>query len=225
MTLGGSISGPLNPPIALRRLPRQAIKDLISDLSVSDFAPNGWPVIWQLEPLPFLGLVNDTLGAYIELGVRGYRAVGIDDYRQVTVGSPPVYTSVFYGLRAFTLTLDCRSFAADVPAWDILEGIRLQMGNPRSVRSNQTFLSTGLAFLRTHPTVSLNYAEKGDVDNRMIWRSVMDVDLSWLSAAQVVDDSGTTIGTVGTVPANSPDGTNNVGEVVKNPDGSPWPTP
>jgi hypothetical protein len=209
-----------NPPIVMSRLPRGAIAELISALTVCDFAPTGWEVVWQTEPLPFEGLRNDTPGAYIELGVNSFRSIGVDDYRQQeSDANPDVLESVFYGLRAFTLVLDCHSFAPSVPAWDILEGIRLQLCNPRSVTCRATWNAAGLAFLRAHPTVNLNYTGKGDVDNREISRSTMDVELSWLSAAQVVDDPGTTIGTMGDVPDDSPDGTANIPGTFSNTNG------
>jgi hypothetical protein len=199
------VNPPPVPPIKLSRLPRAELAALIQALTVTDYAPEGWPVIWQVDPLPFVGLVNDTLGAYIELGISAFRGIGVDDYRQVLLEDEVTNASVFYGLRAFTLTLDCRSFAPDIPAWDILEGVRLQLGSPKSATVQQVFPKSGLAFVRTHPTVNLNYVDKGDADNRMIWRALMDVELTWLSKAQTTDDPGRTIATVGA--PDSPEGT------------------
>jgi hypothetical protein len=209
------------PLIRMSRIPREAIRNLITTLSICDYAPEGWSVIYQVEPQPFEGLRNDTLGAWIELSIGAFRSVGEDDYRQTFDATTGAYLSVFYGLRVFTLTIDARSFAPEIPAWDVLESIRLQLNNRRSLTVNSLLQPANLAWVRTHPTVSLNYAEKGDIDNRMIWRSTMDVELSWMSAAQVVDDSGAIIETVGQSQINAPPGSNDVGATILEPDGTP----
>ena len=129
--------------------------------------------------------------------------------------------SVYYGLRAFTLTIDARSFDYDVPAWDVLESIRLRMNNRRSATANVYLRENNLAWVRTHPTVSLNYAEKGDVDNRMIWRQTMDIEFTWLSAAQVVDDPGNYLETVGASELGQPAGSNDIPGTIYDPAGNP----
>jgi hypothetical protein len=212
-------------PIVSPRLPKDAIQKLIFQCTVTDWAPQGWRVLWAVDPLPMEGLRNNAMGAYIELSINSYRSNGVDDYRQAFNATTGLLQSVYYGLRQFTLTVDCRSFAPHIPAWDILESIRIRMNNPRSVTANAVFQATGLSWIRTHPTISLNYAEKGDVDNRMIWRQTMDIEFSWLSYAQVQDDLGYTIETVGSVPSDSPPGTNDVTGTLFNPDGNPWPEP
>ena len=207
----------------MSRIPRDAIRELIAKLTVTDWSPDGWSVAWQVEHLSFEGLRNDSVGAWIELGINSYRSAGVDDYRQQFNPSTQSNQSVLYGLRRFTLTLDARSYSIEVPAWDVLEAIRLRLNNPGSVTVKQALAQHGLSWIRTHPTVSLNYSEKGDVDNRMIWRSTMDVEFSWLSYAQVTDDPGSVIETVGDVENDSPDGTNLVTGTLLNPDGTPVP--
>jgi hypothetical protein len=212
------------PPILASRLPKNEIRNLIAALTVTDYAPQGWPVVWTVDPIPILGLVNDTLGAYLELSINAYRSVGVDDYRQKFNTETNALDSVYYGLRLFTLSMDCRSFAPDIPAWDILESIRLRMNNPRSVTANQVFKATGLSWIRSHPMVALNtYDKETDTDNRMIWRAVLDVEFSWASRAQVTDDAGSWIQTVGDVPFDSPTGTSSIPGTLYNADGTPYP--
>jgi hypothetical protein len=197
----------------MSRIPRDAIAALIRALTVTDWSPTGWEVVWQTEALPFEGLRNGTLGAYIELGIKSYRSVGVDDYRQVYDPASGALKSIYYGLRMFTLTIDARSFAEEIPAWDVIESIRLRLNNPNSVTARAFFARTGLAWVRSHPAQSLNYVDEGVVDNRMIWRMVLDVEFSWLSAAQVTDDAGNWISTV------------DVTGTLYDPDGNPWPSP
>jgi hypothetical protein len=209
----------------MSRIPRGAIAGLIRALTVTDWSPTGWEVVWQSEPLPFEGLRNGTLGAYIELGIKSYRSVGVDDYRQAYNPATGALVSVYYGLRLFTLTIDARSFAEEIPAWDVIESIRLQLNNPRSVTARIFLAKTGLSWIRSHPAQSLNYVDESVVDNRMIWRMVLDVEFSWLSAAQVTDDAGGWIATVGADEAGKPQGSNDVTGTLYGPDGNPWPSP
>lgn len=209
------------PPIRQTQLPREALKELVSSLTVTDWTPTGWSVVWDIESLPFEGLRNGTLGAYVELSISAYRSIGEDDYRQVFDPTTNALLSVYYGLRAFTLTIDARSFDYDVPAWDVLESIRLRMNNRRSATANVYLRENNLAWVRTHPTVSLNYAEKGDVDNRMIWRQTMDIEFTWLSAAQVVDDPGNYLETVGASELGQPAGSNDIPGTIYDPAGNP----
>lgn len=205
------------------RLPKDALLSLISDLTVTDWSPNGWPVVWEVDPIPLLGIQNDTLGAFIELSVNSYKSVGVDELKSEFSVELDALQSVYYGLRQFTLTLDCRSFAAHIMAIDILESVRLRINNPGTVLTNQYFTNNGLSWIRSHPTVKL----PGDyqvADSRMTWRASIDIEFSWLSAAQVPVNGGI-IETVGPVPNNSPIGTNDVTGVISNPDGNPWPTP
>jgi len=209
----------------MSRIPRDAIASLIRALTVTDWSPTGWEVVWQTEPLPFEGLRNGTLGAYIELGIKSYRSVGVDDYRQVYDPVSGALKSVYYGLRMFTLTVDARSFAEEIPAWDVIESIRLRLNNPGSVTARAFFARTGLAWVRSHPAQSLNYVDESVVDNRMIWRMVLDVEFSWLSAAQVTDDAGGWIATVGADEATKAPGSNDAPGTLYDPDGNPWPSP
>ncbi len=204
------VTPPPIPPVRMRRLPREPLKDFIGDLTITDSAPTGWPVVWEVDPLPFLGLVNDTLGAYIELSIPTDRSIGIDDYRQAFDEETETYTSVYYGLRAFTLTLDCRSYAPHIPAIDILESVRLRLINPRSVTAKNFFAAQGLSLIRVHPGINLSVGGKGDADNRMIWRRAMDVEFNWLSTAVATDDPGYIFRTAGDVPPDSPLGTNRI---------------
>ena len=212
------------PPIAMPRLPLESIRLLLAALTVTTWSPDGWPVIYQNDPLPFIGPMNGGNGAYLELNVSGFRSVGVDDYRQDTDTTTGNLVSAYYGVREFTLSIDCRSFAQDVPAWDILEALRLQMNNPRSVTVRAALIAMGISLIRCHSIVTLS-PEKQDVDTRQIWRAVLDLEFNWLAKAQSVDDSGATIDTIGVVADDAPVGTNVVVGVVSNPDGNPWPTP
>ena len=206
------------------RLPLDAILNLVAALTVTSWSPDGWQVFWKNDPLPFVGMQNDTLGAYLEMNITNFLSKGVDDYRQEYVEASDSLESVFYGLRIFTLSIDCRSFAPNVPAWDILETIRLQVNNPRSVTTNKTLAPNGLSWIRTHPIQTLP-AEAQDVDNRTVWRAVLDIEMSWLAAAQVVDDPGAYVTTIGESEIDAPAGSNDVPGVISNPDGNPWPTP
>lgn len=205
------------PPIRGPQLPRDAIKNLITTLTVTSWAPTGWSVIWSTEQEPFEGIRNDTLGAWIELGISAYRSLGQDDYRQQFNATTNAFESAYYGLRMFTLTIDVRSFDSDVPAWDVIESIRLRLNNARSVTARALLQAVNLAVVRIHPSQSLNYVERGDIDNRMIWRQVMDIEFTWLSAAQVTDDPGAWIQTV--------DGGGTIPGTIYDPSGNPWPSP
>ena len=132
---------------------------------------------------------------------------------------------MFYGLRQFTLTCDIRSLAPDIPAWDIAEVIRLRMNNPASIQVNQYLRPNNLSWIRTHPVVSLNFVPKNKVDRRQQWRATMDIEFGWLSAAQDVSNPGGIIETVGSVPVDSPPGTNAPAGTIYNPDGNVWPDP
>lgn len=211
------LAPPPVPPVDIPGFPHKPLADLIRRLTTTVWAPDGWQVVWNTEPLPFTGLVNGTLGAYIELGIRSSRPVGVDDYRDEYDEETQTNSYVYYGLRRFTLVLDCRSFAPKVPAWNILETLRLRLNNPRALTSRLALQAMGLTIIRFQPSVSLNYVDKGDVDTRMVTREVVDVELGWLSAAQVTDDAGTTIGTVGSVPDDSPDGTNSIPGTIEPP--------
>lgn len=214
------------------RFPKKPLTELIQILTVCDWAPDGWDVRWVVDPLPMEGLRNDTLGAWIELSMTPTRSRGVDDYRQQWNPDVPVggaLQSVFYGLRQFTLTCDARSLAPDIPAWDILECVRLRMNNPASLQVNGILRPNNLSWIRTHPMVGLNFVPKNKVDRRQQWRATMDIEFGWLSAAQDPTNPGGVIDTVGPVPTDSPAGTVNVGldagSVISNPDGNPWPTP
>lgn len=204
-----------------------ALKDLVSQLTVTDWAPDGWSVIWLHEPLPFEGLRNGTLGAYLELNISGFRSVGVDDYRQTWDPAANALSSVLYGLRRFILSIDCRSFSLECPAFDILEAIRLRINNPRSQSVETLMQANGLSWVRTHPMVTLA-ADATDVDLRMVWRNVMDVEFNWLSAAVSTEDEGGIIETIGQSQIGQPIGSNDVPGYLHNPDGSPhepFPTP
>ena len=167
----------------MTRIPTGAIKELISTLTVTDWAPNGWSVIWANEKLPFEGLRNGTLGAYVEMTITNFLSKGVDDYRSQYNPTTETLESAYYGLRIFTLSLDCRSFAYECPSFDILEAIRLRMNNPDATIVNSYLQPNGLSWIRSHPMISLP-PDKADVDTRMIWRHVLDVEFGWLSAAQ-----------------------------------------
>ena len=202
------------------------LKRLIWQLTVTDWAPKGWEVIWLHEPLPFEGLRNGSLGAYVELNITNFKSRGVDDYRQALVTPPPTIppappaipylASAMYGLREFTLSMDCRSFSLDAPAFDILEAVRIRLNNPRSILVNSTLQSNGLAWIRSHPIITLP-AEKQDIDNRMIWRNVLDVEFGWLSAAQETDDQGGYIETVGDDEKDNPAGSNDIPGTISPP--------
>ncbi len=200
------------------------LKKLVWQLTRTDWAPNGWEVIWLHEPLPFEGLRNGALGAYVELNITNFRSLGEDDYRQAYIAASDSMQSTLYGLRIFTLSMDCRSFSLDAPAFDILEAVRVRLNNRRSAEVNEAMRSVGIAWVRSHPIVTLS-ADKQDVDLRMIWRNVLDVEFSWVSASFSTDDAGGYVKTVGVVPDGSPAGTNAIPGIIMNPDGHPWPTP
>lgn len=196
--------------IKLSRLPIRQIQKFIESLTVTDWSPEGWSVIWVTDPQPFEGLRNNSLGAWIELSIKSYRSIGYDDYRTAYSVATNSIQSVLYGVRLFTLSIDVRSFSPSIPAIDIVESILLRVNNRQSVTANAFFTSNNLAWLGAKPSVSLNYSEKNAVDSRKVWREVVDIEMSWISAAQTVDDQGNYIKTVGEVPVNSPIGTNDI---------------
>lgn len=191
-------------------LPRADLKNLIAQLTRTNVAPKGCPVIWDGESVPFIGQVNGRPGAYIELDIMGYRSIGVDDYRQVFNPATLTMTSAMAGLRQFTLTLDCRSYDGDTPAFDILEVVRLRLNNLRSVTARQALQAANLSVVKIQPMVEL--AEKADT--RFVWRSSLDVIFNWASNDVAADDGGEIIATVATVagapPAVSPVGTNKI---------------
>ena len=202
----------------MTRLPLGAIKELISALTVTDYAPDGWSVLWANQPFEFEGLRNDTLGAWIELNIQGFKSKGVDDFRSEYNPTSDALDSVFYGLRMFTLSVNCQSYAPDIPAWDILEAIRLRVNNPGSTIVNGILKPNGLSWIRSHPIVTLPI-DKQAADTRVTWRAVLDIEFSWLSAAQATRQGGF-ISTIGQSEIDAPQGSNDIPGTLLNPDGS-----
>src|SRR5579872_1864894 len=97
--------------------PRVELADLVQEIAE---APQE-NVVWDQEPLPYLGMNNGKPSWYVQLAVMHTRAKGIDNYRTTFDPVLQINVSQVYGYRIVTVNIKVVSYDPDTPSFDILE--------------------------------------------------------------------------------------------------------
>jgi hypothetical protein len=174
------------PQPALQPVPIDALRSLFGALS-------GCLVVWDAEQLPFAGANSSGPGAYVELSLVSYNAVGVDDYRQTYDSVANALQSQMYGYRVFTVSVIVRSFVPQTRPFDLAEQIRWRL---RTTSARGVYVPAGLALTTIGSMrVYTEIPNKGD-DHVTLWCAQFDVGFAKASCADPLDDPGAIIETV-----------------------------
>lgn len=178
-------------PEVSQPFPRAEVAEMFAEIADLPIAA----VVWDLEPLPFLGQMGGGPGWWVQLSMKSIRAKGIDDQRYVYDPVRQVNTLLQVGYRLATVEVRVTSNSTQVPAFDTMEKIRRRL---RSLTSKTAMQEIDIAMVDFDKSVDL----PKDKDNRTASESVMTVTFSWLVTEDPGDDTGNWIETAVPVGGN-----------------------
>ena len=159
------------------RLPKPLLLQILQQLS-------GVQVVWRTAQRPHLGQQPGTEHAWIVASVQSWRAVGVDELRQVYNATTNALDNMTVGQRLFTLVLRGYSLDATLEAVDLLERVRFRL---RSATARNLMVPT-LALVDFGPMMSLpdEVTSVGNVA-RAIRVATLDVRMACVVAADQGD--------------------------------------
>jgi hypothetical protein len=102
------------------RLPKPLLLQILQQIS-------GVQCVWRSAQRPHLGQQPGTEHAWIVASAQSWRAVGVDELRQVYNATTNALDNMTVGQRLFTLTLRAESLDANLDALDLLERVRFRL--------------------------------------------------------------------------------------------------
>lgn len=177
-----------NAPLV--QFPRAQLRDMITGITEAK-------VIWNNEPIPFVGERGGKPGYYVELAVIATKTKGVDDERSVYDPINQVNDVTQISVRIYTVQVKVVSYNKDIPSFDVLDQIRRGL---RSDTAHNEYMNIGLALVDWDDSREL----APEVDNRTSTQSVFSVKFSWSVSVDPGDANGGVILGVGSKIANSP---------------------
>jgi hypothetical protein len=170
--------------------PRAEIRDLIQELTDTK-------VLWDNEPLPFMGQINGGAGYWVELSVKATNTKGIDENRVAYDPVNQINGTTQISYRLYTMTVRVTSNNELIYAMDVMDQIRRGL---RSLTAQGEFVNMGVAFVDWGASIDL----PKPADNRTTTESVMELRVAWQVSADPGDADPNIIEGIGTVVAETP---------------------
>jgi len=141
-------------------------------------------VVWYTRKRPLLGVRPAGERAWILATMQSYRAIGIDEQRQVFNATTNQNDTIVVGQRAFTLVVRAESLDADLEAFDLCERVRFRFRS----QTARALMVPNLALVDFAPIMQHDEMLAGAGDTkRQLLSSTLDVRMAAVVAADALD--------------------------------------